>query len=109
MGTKMITKETASKIAYAYSEIEAGEELLKILDEALKDHSVPDFRDGFGRNRALELGVPCGPTSKRLFTVNPKLGMIIVKAHIAGKRAEIEALCEIAKQELGLGDFCEVR
>lgn len=102
----MITKDTAAKIAYAYSEIEASEALLKIIDDAKKDRSDPDFRDAFGHHqRRLRLGVPSGQSSHTLFQVDASLGEIIIKAHIEQKRAEIAALCELAKGELRNGEI----
>jgi hypothetical protein len=92
----MITKETAAKIAYAYSEIEAAEELLK----GLRRLQEPDFRDNFGRRRGLQLGVPSGSSGHRLLDVAPRLAKIIIKAHIDDKKSEIEALCLTAKREL---------
>ncbi len=96
----MITKETAAKIAYAYSEIEAAEELLKGLADELGRLQEPDFRDNFGRRRGLQLGVPSGSSGHRLLDVAPRLAKIIIKAHIDDKKSEIEALCMTAKREL---------
>jgi hypothetical protein len=95
----MITKDTASRIAYAYSEIEAAEVLLEILAKAKSTRSIPDFRDVFGqRVRGLQLGLPSGENSHRLFDVSYILGEIVIKAHIESKRSEIAALCELAKE-----------
>jgi hypothetical protein len=97
----MITKDTASRIAYAYSEIEAAEALLVIMAEAKTRIEPPDFRDVFGRRHGmLQLGVPSGESGRRLFDVNPSLGEVVIKAHIEAKRAEIAALCELAGTEL---------
>ncbi len=96
----MITKDTAARIAHAYCEIEAGENLLKMLEEANLRRETPDFRDAFGRLRGLQLGIPTGPGGHRLVDVAPKLGEAVVRAHIEQKRAEISALCDLARAEL---------
>lgn len=96
----MITKDTAARIAYAYSEIEAAKKLLEILATARSRQSTPDFRDAFGRPRGLQLGVPSGESGHRLFDVSHALSEIIIRAHIESKRSEIAALCELAKTEL---------
>jgi len=96
----MITKDTAAKIAFAYSEIEAAAALLKILAEARKSQELPDFRDAYGRIRGLQLGIPSGSGGHRLMDVAPELGEAIIRAHMEQKRAVIFALCEIAKVEL---------
>lgn len=96
----MITKDTAVRIAYAYSEIESAQQLLASLENANGHYEIPDFRDAFGRQRGLQLGVPSSVNGHRLMDVSPKLAAIIIRAHIDDKRAEIEALCEIAQNEL---------
>ncbi len=95
-----ITKNTAAQIAYAYTEIESAEELLKGILDDLGRLQEQDFRDAFGRRRGLQLGVPCGSNGHRLLDVAPRLAKIIIKAHIDDKRSEIEALCLTAKREL---------
>ena len=96
----MITRETAVKIAFAYSEIEAAQGLLKQLGER-NAIDKPDFRDVFGRSRrALTLGVPSGENSHRLLDVDHELARIIIAAHIDKKHSEIVALCEVARLEL---------
>ena len=96
-----ITKNTAAAIAFAYSEIEASEELLKIISDRLPGDN-PDFRDAFGRRKGgLQLGVPSGSNGHRLLDVGAGLAKIIIAAHINEKRAEIHALCAVAVGELG--------
>lgn len=98
--TRLITKDTAAAIAYAYCEIEASETLLSDLAKAKENRTEPDFRDVFGKmHRSLELGVPCGETSRRVFRVNPDLAEIIIKAHADQMRAKIAALTALAVQE----------
>lgn len=96
----MITKNTAAKIAYAYADIEAAEKILSELRAAKKDRREPDFRDEFGRARGLQLGVPSGNSGRTLYSLSFELAEIVVAAHIDQKRAEISALCELAKGEL---------
>jgi len=95
----MITKDTAARIAFAYTEIEHARTLLAELEKSAKDKTVPDFRDAFGRQRGLTLGVPSGG-GYRLMDVNPILGEAVIRAHISNKEAEIAAMCEVARNEL---------
>lgn len=99
-----IQKETAEKIAFAYRDVEAAEELLKKISEALAQRQEPDIRDAFGRRRGgLELGVPHGSAGARsLYDVPWKLAQPILEAYIASKRAEISALSRRAEAELDL-------
>jgi hypothetical protein len=97
----MITKDTAARIAFAYSGIEAAENLLSILASTESLHDSSDFREAYGHwMRALELGVPSNERGHRLCDVSAPLAEIIIKAHIEGKRAEIAELCELATTEL---------
>lgn len=91
----MITRDTAARIAYAYDEIKAANELLKIIEEGDKRGEPPDFRDTFGRGRGLQLGVPHSG-GHRLMDVSVRLAAIIIRAHVKNKEDEIEALCELA-------------
>lgn len=57
----MISRDTATDIALAYREIEAGEKLLAEISDAIDraGRGNPDLRDAFGRPAGgLELGVP---------------------------------------------------
>lgn len=96
----MITKHTAYEIVCLYQEIEAAEDLLQKLITAKRDGEIPDIRDHFGRQRSLELGVPSGDTSQRLFKVDPELAIQIIKAHIAQKQAALNILGITARGEL---------
>lgn len=97
----MITKQTAMEIALAYREVETAEKLLADLKEARARHSAPDIRDAFGRlQNGLQLGVPSGENSHRLFNVPWTLAEPIIQAHIANQRAIIAALSEKASAEL---------
>ncbi len=93
----MITKQTAMDIALAYREIETAEKLLADITEAQSQRKLPDIRDAFGRPQCgLQLGVPCGDTSQRIFDVPWPLAKPIIEAHIAAKKAIISALNEKA-------------
>lgn len=94
----MISKQTATDIAFAYREIETAEKLLAEIVEALRGRQMPDIRDAFGRQQGgLQLGVPSGESGHRMFNVPWPLAKPIIQAHIAEQRAKIEALNELAK------------
>lgn len=96
-----ISKETAQRIAFAYREVEVAEKLLAEINEALSHRTVPDIRDAFGRHHGgLELGVPNGDSSRRLFNVEWSLAVPIIEAHVAQHRAIIAALSETARAEM---------
>lgn len=100
----MITKETATDIAMTYREIEVAEKLLADVKETMEQSPFgkkADLRDVFGRQHAaLELGVPSGDTSKRLFRLPYKLAVPVIQAHIAEAKARLEALAVAAEAEL---------
>ena len=98
----MISKQTAMDIALSYREIETAEQLLAQIMEALRRHEMPDIRDAFGRPQGgLELGVPSGQGSHRMFNVQWNLARPIIEAHIADHRNRILALTEKARAEIG--------
>lgn len=95
-----IAKETAIDIAMAYREIEAGEKLLADVIAAMAKPHPTDIRDAFGRRvEGLQLGVPNGG-GHMLYTVPWALAKPIIEAHIAQKRAVLDALS--AKARIGL-------
>jgi len=97
----MIKIETATDIAMAYREIETAEKLLADIVDAKKRYDEPDIRDAFGRRQnGLQLGVPTGENSHRLFHVSWNMAKPVIEAHIAQKKAELSALNEKAKLEL---------
>ena len=99
----MITQETIANIWHAHREIAAGEKLLEDIADALKwecDKTAPLLKDAFGRKRQLQLGIPSGENSHRLFDVAPSLAVHIIRAHIANKKAELVAANEAAKIEM---------
>lgn len=99
----MISLETAQAIWRCYREIEVSGKLLSDLDEHLKDpHWKPSpCKDAFGRDRGLQLGVPCGnDTSQRLYEVPPKLALSVIRAHIAEQQRQLVEANERARIEL---------
>lgn len=96
-----ISKQTAMDIALAYREVETAERLLIEIREATSRRHAPDIRDAFGRLQdGLQLGVPSGENSHRLFHVPWSLAEPIIEAHIANRRAAIAALSAKATAEL---------
>lgn len=94
----LIDRQTATDIALAYREIETAEKLLSEIQKSLKDREQPDIRDAFGRQQGgLQLGVPSGENSHRLFNVPWTLCKPVIEAHIATQRAQLEALCVKAR------------
>lgn len=97
-----VSYETAANIAYAYKEIEVAGKLLAEIREAISKSEAPDIRDAFGRRTgALQLGVPSGNNSQRLFYVQWTLALPVIEAHIAQQKSIIAALNEKARIESG--------
>lgn len=101
----LITRETAARIWECYREIETGEKLLsdikKVRDDNHGDPHAQHLKDAFGRRRDLQLGIPSGHNSHKLFDVPEKLAESVIRAHIASKRAELIEANEQARIELG--------
>lgn len=98
----MISKETAQSIAIAYREIETAEKLLERVKETVDKTVIKDIRDVFGRaTHSLQLGVPNGDSSQRLFDVPYTLAVPVIEAHIAHHHAILSALSEKAAIESG--------
>ena len=96
-----ISKETATDIALAYREIATAEQLLTDITEAAGRYQSSDIRDVFGRRvEGLQLGVPNGKDSQRLFMVPWSMARPIIQAHIAQRQAELALLNEKARIEL---------
>lgn len=96
-----ITRQTAMNIALAWREIETAEKLLSEIEDVRARHSSPDIRDAFGRPQTgLQLGVPSGQNSHRLFDVPWEMCAPIINAHISRKRALIATLSAQARVEL---------
>lgn len=103
----MISRETAADIWECYREIAAAEKLLTDIQSEREDNRFdrdfePKLKDAFGRRRELQLGVPSGENSHRLFNVSAKLAESVIRAHIADKRAALVAANERARVELDL-------
>lgn len=97
----MISKNTAMDIALAYREIETAEKMLAEITESLRTRDAPDMRDAFGRLvGGLQLGVPSGESSHRMFNVPWSIAKPIIETHIAHHRAVIATLSEKARIEL---------
>lgn len=97
----MISKQTATDIALAYREVEAAEALLESVVRAHKNREVPDIRDAFGRLQSgLQLGVPSGNSSHRLYDVPWTLVQPVLEALIAMHRSKIQALSQKARHEI---------
>lgn len=97
----LISKQTAMDIALAYREVETAEGLLAEITETMERRSGADIRDAFGRTQhGLQLGVPNGDNSHRLFGVPFTLARPVIEAHIATQRAAIAALTQKAHAEI---------
>lgn len=99
----MITQETAAAIWNAYREIAAAEKLLADMEAESKwehDKTAPVLKDAFGRKRNLQLGIPSGENSHRLFDVPMQLAGSVIRAHIAAKQTELTVANERARIEL---------
>ena len=100
----MNSQETASRIWECYREIATGEKLLIDMQEAAQDQRnddhAPQLKDVFGHRRDLQLGVPSGENSHRLFHVRPRLAAAVIRSHIEAKRAELAEANEQARIEL---------
>ena len=95
----MISEKMAVEVAFCYREIEAGKKLLLEVEEAIKGNEGKFF-DRWGSERMIEMGIPSGDNSTRMFKVHPKLALSVVRAHIADKEAELVRLNEAVRLEL---------
>jgi hypothetical protein len=96
----LITVKTAARIWNCYREIDGGTKLLSEMKERMERGEDPNPRDGFGRHRCLQLGIPSGDNSRTLLDVEPRLALSIINAHIAEKRRELVEANEQARIEL---------
>ena len=97
----MISYQTAFDIACAHQEIERAEKLLEETKQAISRRESPDVRDAFGRRQpGLQLGIPSGENSTRLYMVEWNLCVPVLTAHIGQMRAKLSALNEIARSEI---------
>ncbi len=99
----MISKETCVKIWNAYNEIDSANELIKNMAETLKTDSekkAPTIHNAFGDRTGLQLGLPSGNSSHRLYSVPVDLSVKIIEAHIQAQEQRLKELMAIAKIEL---------
>lgn len=99
----MITKETCVKIYNCYEQIENAKKLIADMAEVLskdEEKSAPALHNAFGDRCGLQLGVPSGAGSHRLYGVNTDLGVKIIEAHIKKNEERLGELMAIAKIEL---------
>lgn len=99
----MITKETAVKIWSCHEGIENAQKLINDMAEVLKANSektAPRLSNAFGDRVGLQLGVPSGESSHRIFNVNPDLAIQIIEKHIEEQQQRLTELMAIAKIEL---------
>lgn len=97
---KILSKELASRIWLAHQEIENATKLRDDMKSAIEKGRDPNPRDGFGRRRNLELGVPSGDSSQRCFNVDPKLAIHVIEAHIVNQQKELADASIAARIEL---------
>ena len=101
----MLSKKTCEEIWHCHREIDAGNNLLSdirntIEKTGLKNDPPRSLKDDFGGDIRLQLGVPNGDNSHRLFYLSPDLALPVVVAHIANKRARLVELNQIARMEI---------
>ena len=98
----MITQETSARIWTCYREIDAGRKLLEDAQKELTRNPDEDPfpKDPFGKKRGLQLGIPSGRDSTRLFDVAPRLAISVIRAHIAECEKNLVEANEQARIEL---------
>ena len=103
----MVTQKTAERIWNAHREIQTAEKLLEDiaevrarLDERGETRKEARLRDAFGNRSRMQLAVPSGDDSRRLFDVFEKLAESIIRAHIADKQRDLVEANEQARIEL---------
>lgn len=100
----MITKETAVKIWNCHNEIESAQKIIDDMAKLLaedKEKKAPTLHNAFGERVGLQLGIPSGNDSHRIFGVNAEMGTKIIFQHIEEKKRRLEELMAIARIELG--------
>jgi hypothetical protein len=99
-----IKQDTAAEIYQCYREIMTAEKMLVDMEDARQknrnDPHAQHLKDAFGRCQDLQLGIPAGENSHRLFSVSPKMAESVIRAHIASKKAELVEINERARIEL---------
>lgn len=101
-----LEQKTCERIWKCHREIETAEHLLSEMEklrkeaESNRDPHVKGIDDAFGYPRDLQLGIPSGHNSSRLFNVSPVLALSVIKAHISNQKADLVELNESARIEL---------
>jgi hypothetical protein len=99
----MISKETAVKIWNCHNEIESARQIICDIADLLakdKEKHPPTLYNAFGERVGLQLGVPSGNDSQRIFGVNTELSIKIIENHIEEKEHRLKELMDIARIEL---------
>lgn len=97
----MIKLETATDIALIYREIKVSEDLLSEIEKAQENSNPKDILDVFGRVQGnIEVGIPSGDSSRRIYRMQWRLAKPVIEAHIADCKAQLAALNEKAAMEL---------
>ncbi len=88
----MISKETAYSVWNCYHEIEKSYKLIADMKVQLEKTGDANLIDAFGRKQQLQLGVPMGNDSLRIFDVRPALALKVIEQHIIEKTNELNKL-----------------
>lgn len=104
----MISKATCEKIWKCHREIEASEKLLTEIEKLvvtnaereIKSQNESQLSNVFRSAQCLQLSVPSGDNSHRLYDLSFALAKPVIEAHIANKRAELAELNAIAELEV---------
>lgn len=108
MTENVISVDTVVRIYNAHREIEAGQQLLKLLRQGKSEWQrepaspIPRNDQPFGGDtrRWLTLGSNTLSSSKHIANVDPELAIYIIEAHVARKTLELKEACVIARMEL---------
>jgi hypothetical protein len=86
----MIKSELLVQLWTCRKEIDNAQNLLKEMDEQLakKSDVEPTFQNAFGEHVGLQLGVPTGHNSHRIYGVEASLGRKVIEAHIENCKAK---------------------
>lgn len=100
----MITQKTCEKIWHCHREIKVAEDLLVEVEKMSASQEANGEKkglpDAFGQEQKLQLGIPSGRDSHRLFGLSWQLAYPVINAHIASKKRELVELNEIARLEI---------
>lgn len=96
----MITKDTARDIFNCYFEIEKAEKLLEGLNESLSKMGELKLKDSFGQAQSLQLGIPSGASSTRLYNIPDEIAVLAIESHIKRQNELLKQLEVVARGEL---------